>query len=1176
MSEPEPPPTPPSEDPARRLWALWQQGSPPEVRAFVAGAGPLSATQLAAILRVDQCERWQRGERIPAERYLEEYPTLRADPEGAIEVVYGEFLLAEQRGEAPRLEEYSRRFPTLAARLALQVELHRALESSGGSGSAGASRNTVAPTIPDSEAPDDRPSRWPDLPDYEILGELGRGGMGIVYKARHRRLNRVVALKTLRIGLDGDAEAQARFRREAVAVARLQHPHIVQVYEVGGEDRLCPHLALEFVGGGSLVDRFAGTPQPPAEAARLVGVLAEALHFAHERGIVHRDLKPANVLLAEDGTPKVTDFGLAKELGDPQGHTRTGAVLGTPSYMAPEQAEGRKDVGVPADVYAVGAVLYDLLTGRPPFKGATALDTLEQVRSQEPVPPRRLQPKVPRDLETICLKCLRKEPQRRYASARDLADDLRRFRDGQPIRARRTGPLGRLGRWGRRNPALAATVALAVAALTLTAAVSYTRIVHERDRYDAERARAVSHLYRSLVDEARSLRLARTSGYRGKAWARLEEALRLETPERDAEALRQEAAACLGEFVGLEPTIWPPFEHPAVVVALDLHPDGGQAALGLTDGTVSLRSVPEGAETARLRGHRSGVFGVAFAPEGRLLASADDGGAIKVWRQQPDGGWVEERTIQTNPASERNYIHAVSLAFTPDGRQLFVCSKGATAVTAWDLSGQGPPTRFASPRQEGLFQAALSRDGRRLAAAYRHKDSDGVLVWDVPSRRLLGTARSDLGQVVEVTFSGDGKSLACACHEGVTLLDAAGFQGRLFVRGDGPYSVAFSPDSRLLAVTAPLAGVVRRWDVSANREAEVLPHPGEPHAMAFRRDGSALVTAAAGSVRVWNLRGSGEAVVLSGHTGDVCDAAFRADGRVLVSAGADRTVKVWDPRTGDLLATRNDFRAAVQTLSFHPDGRTLATGDWSGAVRIWDLQSPREPKELTRLAHEAGTVLWSIRFSPDGRYLAVAGEEGLTVWDVAPANPGAGPRWSFRRRPRVTAEHVSTLCFGPGGKWLAWGQQNFAFWLCRLKDFQLTHLPTAHAGAPQGIAFFPDGERLVLINRQHQAEVWEATRGEKISGLDVTTFPGASNDFSRCLALSADGAWLAVQGSVVTVWDTEGQRLLLALPPEHSRAYCLAWAPAREFLAVGSANGRLVVWNMPLIRSQLTAIGLGW
>jgi tRNA A-37 threonylcarbamoyl transferase component Bud32 len=286
--------------------------------------------------------------------------------------------------------------------------------------------------------------------------------MGVVYKARHVKLNRVVALKMILSGAHADAEELTRFRAEAEAVARVKHPNIVQVYDIG-EHHGKPFISLEFVEGGSLMRRLALKAMKPREAAELVETLARALHAAHVQNIVHRDLKPANVLLTADGEPKVVDFGLAKRLEDDSGQTQSGSVLGTPSYMAPEQADGRiEDIGPTTDVYALGAILYETLTGRAPFKGATVLDTLAQVRHEEPIAPSRLQPKIPRDLETICLKCLNKAVPKRYASAEDLADDLRRYLNGEPILARPVGRVGRLWRWCRRNPAAASLL------LTLT------------------------------------------------------------------------------------------------------------------------------------------------------------------------------------------------------------------------------------------------------------------------------------------------------------------------------------------------------------------------------------------------------------------------------------------------------------------------------------------------------------------------------------------------------------------------------------------------------------------------------------------------------------------------------------------------------------------------------------
>jgi tetratricopeptide (TPR) repeat protein/predicted Ser/Thr protein kinase len=324
------------------------------------------------------------------------------------------------------------------------------------------------------------------VPGYEVLGVLGKGGMGIVYKARQHRLGRLVALKMILHAEHAGNRDRQRFQAEAEAVARLQHPNIVQIHEVG-EHRGLPYFSLEFCAGGSLEAKLAGKPLAPQEAARLVETLAQAMQAAHDKGILHRDLKPANVLLTENGTPKITDFGLAKKLGE-QGPTQTGSVMGTPSYMAPEQAGGNsKDMGPTADIYALGAILYELLTGRPPFMAATALDTVMLVISEEPVPPRRLQPKTPRDLETICLKCLQKEPMRRYASAAALAEDLRRFQNHLPIAARPVGPIERGWRWCRRNPMVASLTALVVVMLLASSLVSWglaAWALGERDRAD--------------------------------------------------------------------------------------------------------------------------------------------------------------------------------------------------------------------------------------------------------------------------------------------------------------------------------------------------------------------------------------------------------------------------------------------------------------------------------------------------------------------------------------------------------------------------------------------------------------------------------------------------------------------------------------------------------------------
>jgi serine/threonine protein kinase len=493
----------------------------------------------AALNRFEQA--WKTGQRPRIEEFLGDAP----EPVRSAllrELIALDIEYRRQAGEQPQAADYHVQFPSLDP---AQV---------------GAYLEPQVSTVPRTTLPAELPR--PAIPGYEVLGELGQGGQSIVYQAWQTSLQRFVAVKMLLAGVYASTDELKRFQIEAEAAARLQHPHIVQIYEIGQLDQH-PYMSLEYVEGGSLAKQLQGNPLPAQQAAQWLATLARAVHYAHQRGIVHRDLKPSNVLLAPaqppDGlplsgvetagtsvcyVPKITDFGLAKLLvGGGRTLTQSGHFLGTPSYTAPEQAAGKtKAIGPATDVYALGAILYELLTGRPPFKAESAEEILDQVRWQEPVSPSRLRPKLARDLTTICLKCLEKEPGKRYATAEALADDLQRFLAGETIRARPVGRTEKLWRWCRRNPVVAT---LATAIVLLLGALTSSSLI-QNVQLSAANREAKERLWESFRERARALRMSRHAGQRVESLRSIQQAMQLPLPPgRSLDELRTEAIAAL-------------------------------------------------------------------------------------------------------------------------------------------------------------------------------------------------------------------------------------------------------------------------------------------------------------------------------------------------------------------------------------------------------------------------------------------------------------------------------------------------------------------------------------------------------------------------------------------------------------------------------------------------------
>jgi WD40 repeat protein/serine/threonine protein kinase len=1092
------------DDVADRFEAAWRSATLPSLADFLDAATGVSRLALAReLVKVDLAYRRRRGEQPRLEDYLAEFPEL---------------------GEALDGRDESRRTPTPA-------------------GEDFAPDHAARVTGPEGPS-------LPDVPGYEILGVLGHGGMGVVYKARQLSLNRIVALKMILSGPFSGAAERARFRAEAEAAARLQHPHVVGVYEVG-EQGGRPYIALEFVDGGNLAKRLSGMPQPTRWAARLVETLARTVHHAHQQGIVHRDLKPSNILLAGGGppdgvlaveaVPKITDFGLAKHSGGDGCETRTGAVFGTPGYMAPEQAAGKsRAVGPPADVYALGAILYEALTGLPPFRGETALDTLEQVRTREPVPPGQLRPGLPRDLGTVCLKALAKEPARRYATAAELADDLRRSLDGRPVAARSVGRPEKVWRWCRRQPGLALLIVLAAAAVLAGTSVSTYLLIQSQDR-----ARAVLREQEHARQEARNAAWQRYVSDMHLApsyWeaARIDWLLRLLDGQRPENTGTE-------DLRGFEWYYWHRRCHDMRILptrvaqpyCLAYSPDGSRLAVG--DGsTVRILNAQNGQEVFSFDGHVGPVRCVGFTADGRRLASAPQDAPLRIW------DFESGRPVQALQGSW-------AVAIYPDGRRVAARAADET-VRVWDVADGRELRRFTPG---GVVRClALSPDGNRLASGGWLLDSKTsqslsgrIKIWDLAGGRELLELVGETRAVEALAFSPDGRTLASGGPSRTVLLwDAVTGKPLRTLAGhkDLVLSVRYSPDGKFLA-SGGVDQTVRVWDAVSGAPLQLLRgHSRAVQAVAFSPDSRSLASVALdGTIRLWDPTRGQEPLTLRGHAKEVYGVSFDPTGGRVATAGEDGAVKLWDAATGQLVHTFSGHKGCVNGVSFSPDGRWLASAGDDRTAKVWDAASGRERMTLQGHADK----VWAVAFSPDCRRLASASEdETVRLWDAT----------TGRELFSVAAgEKLSCVAFSPDGRLLATAGWDSEFTLKvwdaasgrRVRTFR------GHTGALWGVAFSPDGRRLATCSNDATLKLWDLD-----GDAPLRTFQGHTDRVSR-VAFSPDGRRLASAGwdGTVNVWDADGGDLLLTLKGHGERIFCVAFSPDGSRLASTNADGSVQI-----------------
>jgi WD40 repeat protein len=1125
--------------------------------------------------------------------------TLQFQPEADLDEVIATYMKAVQAGATPSREDLIARYPAFAKELAAFFADQERFQR------LAAPVRLAVTGVP----PVGTKVRY--FGDYELLEEIARGGMGVVYRARQVSLQRVVALKMILAGNLASADDVQRFHREAEAAANLDHPNIVPIHEVG-EHEGQHYFSMKLIEGGSLASRTL--PLPARQAAELLATVARAVHHAHQRGILHRDLKPSNILLDAQGQPYVTDFGLAKRVAGEVRHTQTGGIVGTPSYMAPEQARSEKVLTTAVDVYSLGAILYELLTSRPPFQAPTPLDTILQVLEREPEPPCKLDARVDRDLETVCLKCLEKAPSRRYGSAEALAEELERWLRGEPILARPAGNIERAWKWARRRPAVAGLVGLlAVMAVgSMLSVLALLKLSREREREATARAREETQRRQEAQEAAErenQLKVdAALAGEKAREAARQAETARgvwyfnqINLAQQawradNLEVTNRLLNRCPAEQRGWE---WNYLWRMCHGEVLSL-PGNGQFTTSVhfsRDGKRMLAVANSGDSGSRvwdlttnkpitevtLSGHNRPFWAGDLSPDGNTLALGDRDGNVMLW-DAGAGKLIRVVGKLTGPAN--------TLAFAPDGQRLLAANENG--VRMWDLENG----RESPAPKDAVLAAAFSPDGKRLLGFKKNwllflsnsLQQYIMTVWSLDS----GKEERELGPAKSWAFSPDGKLLAVggwdehfARQLRVIEVDTgrAVLTSEAFLGGD----LAFSPDGKLLAATSHLdRPTVDIWNVSKGQRVHTIrAHTSWVNGIGFAPDGRLVTCSWDRTIKFWDPRVNLETRRLPGKGATVVsDAAFRPDGgqvafvqgdnvgpgilASLLGANPGDKVTLWDPVAGKAVHSLPGHRQGARRVAYSADGTRLISGGRDGQVKVWDTAGGK------LLASFAGHDGWieAVALSPDGRLAASSHEPkeitaarfgGVPYKDV----PGTVKVWDADTGAEkfTLTGHPSTVyraAFSPDGSILVTASyQHLRVWEAATGKLRRTIANDKVMGT-KGLSFSLDG-KIVFAAGDEEVVLWDLESGQSQGELPC---PGVGGFHG--LAFTPDGSRVAtVFGRTVKLWDLASLQEILTLPvlePEDRRAIgsgvmALRFTSDGQRLLAALADGTCQYWE---------------